>query len=163
MQALRILFILTCLAVMLASLGRFAAEYEKRRPTLPIPASYRQEFCDHPEGISYEHVNTDHLEITLKGGCFNGPYKMPANWQTFWEQHSKNQGDWFAIWCNGKNAPSRIIPSTEDFSNEQFKYCFGPQDTTTTFYAQGHGTITFRALNARPMNPRDEGKPVPLR
>lgn len=100
--------------------------------------SYQERFCDEPKEQTPEG---DSMILTLTEGCFNGPIVLPhkSPWMNYHIDKSRKEGDWGAVWCNGREHPSNTHPYYEDFDVPDFKDC-------GKFYLQGKGTVHFTAI-----------------
>jgi hypothetical protein len=115
MSALRVAFILVCVAIILLA---FAVIVRTQRftGTAPTPnLNYRADrICDdawqhdfHPD------ANADHFEITLREGCFSGMIYLPARFVAnighsnhyYWQPLGSDNNWWVAIWFEGAGVP----------------------------------------------------------
>jgi hypothetical protein len=100
----------------------------------PTPASYQERFCD---DNTETKIESDSLVITLKEGCFAGAFVITG--QFYNVDKTQNEGDWAAMWCNGREHPSKVHPAYEDFGDTDFRNC-------SKFYLQGKGTVHITRL-----------------
>jgi hypothetical protein len=114
-----------------------------------LPQDYSQKWIDDP-ALDYSSKDIEKIELTAASGGFKGWFRAPKNWATMMIEKSQNQGDWVSLWCDGRNAPSRIYHSYEkSFDQRDIDYCFDREDQSMTFRFQGRGTITLHRLSMK--------------
>lgn len=94
---------------------------------------YQKRFCEERHPVV---MGDSGLKVELHEGCFSGPVTTPGLWE---EDKSQNEGDWAAMWCEGRTQPSAIHPYTEDFAHDEVQRC-------GKIYLQGKGSILFTKL-----------------
>ncbi len=112
-------------------------------------AGYGPAPCDTDEPQDFSSEKTDRVDIELEAGCYHGPIKLPADWNTFDITHSHAPGDWVGVWCEDKPVAQRLHAPYESFGRD-FNGCSAQGNPTTTFRAQGRGFIHFYVTTRKP-------------
>jgi hypothetical protein len=108
------------------------AGYVKALPMVDEPQDHTDEMVDRLGPVKAE------------ANGYHGPIRLPSHWHHYQVTQSHEPGDWFTVWCNTMSEPRPIREAWGDISPDIGDYCFGPQDKSTTFFLQGHGSIWFR-------------------
>jgi hypothetical protein len=150
------LFMIFC--VLFIGVGIFRSCSNVIHPPQPqaiVAEGFDQRFCEEPEFDKTYDYNKgkmpEKITITLHTGCYANHYIMPARWESFWIQKSRNVGDWASVWCEGRPTPGPVRPYTTDMGGSMVN-C-GPPGQGATFAIQGRGTITFRGTQIKPGPP----------
>lgn len=123
----------------------FASKMQPRpivKPAAPAPAKqadfkppdYAQRFCGDPA----QDIRADSFKVSLKIGCFSGWYQL-HDWRSYQVDKSMATGDWAAMWCSGRDKPSKVYSFYEDFADGDFQNC-------GKFALQGRGSVLFTKL-----------------
>ena len=118
-----------------------AAKEAAQAPEPPFtPPDYKKAFCEDNHDTRFE---SDEVTVPLSPGCFKGKYIFPKHWDNYAVSKSQHDGDWAAVWCEGKDHPQDPRPAWQDFDPHYFDRC-------GAFWIQGKGTAHFTMTTKTP-------------